>query len=106
MPVNVMAGGGRLGIDFMIIGVRPLRDSLRFHVVVKRNINRTLAWQSDRPRMNRIYLLSGRKQFKLVDLGGVFVENVTHAAPGNNYEGWLEFERPPGTDFHPGVSGY
>ena len=94
-PVRLAGGKGRLQIDFVIAGVQPCRDSLRFHIAVKRDADRTLAWHSDRPNASRIYLLAGRRRYRLLDMGGVFAQDVV-MQPQQQYEGWLEFERPAG----------
>lgn len=98
-PAAVAADAKPLAIDFLIESIEIGEDAVRFHVTIKRHSGSSpLPWYSDESRKGEIYLAVGSQRYRLIEMGGLFIQDTT-LQPGQSYTGWLAFEPPSGAPF-------
>ena len=97
-PVAVSSSHNPLAIDFLIDDIEPGQDTIRFDITIKRRTSSSLSWTSDENRKSQIHLTSNSHQYKLIRMGGIFIQN-TSLQPGQSYKGWFVFEKPKENTF-------
>lgn len=82
-----------LAIDFLIDGIEIDADTVEFHITVFRRANTSLPWETDEGRRDKIYLQGNSNRYRLINMGGLFVQNTT-LEPQTSYKGWFIFAKP------------
>jgi hypothetical protein len=78
-------------ILFKIESVQVDENSLTLFISVKRLGTDVLKWYGDKENLDRIFVQSTDKIYSAIEVGGIFLDEVTVLQPDKEYQGWIKF---------------